>query len=78
MVERCALADELGARCCVDIAGSFNKDVWFGPAHGNLSQEFFDLTVENCRYILDHVKPKRTRFTVEMMGWSIPDSPSPI
>jgi sugar phosphate isomerase/epimerase len=75
VVQRCALADEIGARCCVDIAGSFNKDIWYGPDPKNLSQEFFEQTVQNCRYILDHVKPRRTRFTIEMMGWNLPDGP---
>ena len=75
VVQRCALADEIGARCCVDIAGSFNKDSWYGPDPRNLSEEFFEQTVQNCRYILDHVKPKRTRFTIEMMGWNLPDGP---
>ena len=75
VVQRCALADEVGARCCVDIAGSFNKDSWYGPDPRNLSREFFEETVQNCRHILDHVKPKRTRFTVEMMGWNLPDGP---
>ncbi len=75
VAERCALADEIGARCCVDIAGSYNKDSWYGPDARNLSREFFERTVENCRQILDHVKPKRTRFTIEMMGWSLPDGP---
>jgi sugar phosphate isomerase/epimerase len=73
--ERCALAEAVGARCCVDIAGSYNPKIWYGPDPKNLSQEFFDATVENCRHILDSVKPKRTRFTVEMMGWNLPDGP---
>jgi sugar phosphate isomerase/epimerase len=75
VIERCALADAVGARCCVDIAGSYNPAVWYGPDPRNLSKEFFDATVENCRKILDSVKPKRTRFTIEMMGWSLPDGP---
>jgi sugar phosphate isomerase/epimerase len=75
VTERCALAEEVGARCCVDIAGSYNPTVWYGPNPKNLSQEFFDATVENCRHILDTVKPKRTKFTIEMMGWNIPDGP---
>ena len=70
-----ALADAVGARCCVDIAGSYNPKVWYGPHAKNLSQEFFDATVANCRQILDAVKPKRTKFTIEMMGWSVPDGP---
>jgi sugar phosphate isomerase/epimerase len=75
VVERCALAEAVGARCCVDIAGSYNPTVWYGPNPKNLSKEFFDATVANCRYIIDAIKPKRTKFTIEMMGWSLPDSP---
>jgi len=73
--ERLALAEAVGARCCPDIAGSYNPTVWYGPHPKNLSQEFFDATVENCRHVIDEVKPKRTKFTIEMMGWSIPDGP---
>jgi sugar phosphate isomerase/epimerase len=75
VTERCALADAVGARCCVDIAGSYNPDVWYGMHPKNLTREFFDATVENCRHVLDAVKPKRTRFTIEMMPWSLPDGP---
>jgi sugar phosphate isomerase/epimerase len=75
VTERCALAEEVGARCCVDIAGSYNPTVWYGPNPKNLSREFFEATVANCRSILDAVKPKRTKFTIEMMGWNLPDGP---
>ncbi len=75
VAERLALAEAVGARCCPDIAGSYNPTVWYGPHPKNLSQEFFDATVENCRHVIDEVKPKRTKFTIEMMGWSIPDGP---
>jgi sugar phosphate isomerase/epimerase len=75
VTERCALADAVGARCCVDIAGSFNPTVWYGMHPKNLSKEFFDATVENCRRVIDAVKPKRTKFSIEMMPWSLPDGP---
>ncbi|HLH04999.1 MAG TPA: TIM barrel protein [Bryobacteraceae bacterium] len=75
VIDRLALAEAVGARCCVDIAGSFNPDVWFGPNPRNLSADFFDATVENCRQIVDAVKPTRTKFTIEMMPWSLPDGP---
>ncbi len=74
VIERLALAEEVGARCCVDIAGSYNPKVWYGPHPGNLSQKFFDETVENARTIIDAVKPTRAKFAFEMMGWNIPDS----
>jgi sugar phosphate isomerase/epimerase len=69
-----ALAEALGARCCVDIAGSFHPTSWFGPHADNLSPKFFDAAVENARRIIDAVKPKTAKFCYEMMGWAIPDS----
>lgn len=75
VTRRLALSEALGALNCVDIAGSFNPDVWYGPHPKNLSQDFFDATVQNCRRIIDAVKPKRTKFTLEMMGWMLPDGP---
>ena len=63
VTEGLALAEALGARCCVDIAGSFNPTSWFGPHADNLTEKFFDAAVENARKIIDAVKPKRTRFT---------------
>lgn len=75
VAQRMALAEAVGARCCVDIAGSYNATSWYGPHPKNLSEEFFDATVENCRNVIDAVKPKRTKFTIEMMGWSVPDGP---
>jgi len=70
-----ALAEAIGALCCVDIAGSFNPTSWFGPHPDNLSRRFFDASVENARKIIDAVKPKRAKFCYEVMGWSWPDSP---
>jgi sugar phosphate isomerase/epimerase len=75
VTERMALAEAVAARCCVAIAGSFNPTVWYGPDPKNLSPEFFDLTVENCRKVVDAVKPTQSAFSIEMMGWSLPDGP---
>ena len=73
--ERLALAEELGARCCVDIAGSYDPMVWYGPNPKNMTQPFIDATVENCRTLIDGVKPRRTRFSVEMMPFNFPTGP---
>lgn len=75
VTERLALAEAVGARCCVDIAGSYNPQVWYGPHPKNLTKEHFDATVENCRRVIDAIKPARTVFSIEMMGWMIPDGP---
>ncbi len=76
VTEGLALADEVGALCCVDIAGSFSGESWFGPHPDNLSDTFFDAAVENARKIVDAVQPKRAKFCYEMMGWALPDSPA--
>jgi len=76
VTEGLALADAVGARCCVDIAGSYSTTSWFGPHPDNLSPKFFDAAVENARAIIDAVKPKRAKFAFEMMGWAMPDSPA--
>jgi len=73
--EGLALAEAVGARCCVDIAGSFNETSWFGPHPDNFTRKFFDATVENARRVIDGVKPKRAKFCFEMMGWAMPSSP---
>ncbi len=75
VTEGLALAEAIGALCCVDIAGSYNPTRWDGPHPDNLSDRFFDAAVENARSIIDAVKPRRAKFSYEMMGWTIPDSP---
>ncbi len=70
-----ALAEAIGAGCCVDIAGSFNPTSWFGPHPDNFTPKFFDAAVENARKIIDAVKPKRAKFCYEMMGWAMPHTP---
>ena len=72
-----ALAEAVGARCCVDIAGSRNPKVWYGPHPENFSREFFEAVVETCRRLIDSVKPRRTKFALEMVGWIVPDGPDP-
>ena len=75
VIDGLALAEAIGARCCVDIAGSYNPTSWFGPDPANLSRKHFDASVENARKIIDEVKPTRTTFCYEVMGWAWPDSP---
>ncbi len=73
--ERLALAELLGTRCCVDIAGSFNPHYWCGPDPKNITEEFIDATVENCRHVINAVKPTRTKFSIEMMPFNFPSGP---
>ena len=72
--EQLALADKIGARCCVNISGSRGQQ-WDGPYPLNLTDETFDLIVETVREILDAIKPSQTSYTLETMPWAYPDSP---
>lgn len=74
VTEGLALAEAIGAGCCVDIAGSRHPSIWYGPHPENFSREFFDEAVANARTIIDAVQPKRARFCYEMMGWAIPQN----
>jgi len=69
-----AVADMVGARCCVNIAGSRGAK-WDGPDAKDLTDETFDMIVETTRGILDAVKPTRTYYALETMPWMYPDSP---
>ena len=71
---RLALADRIGARCCVNIAGS-RSALWDGPDAGNLTEDTFALIVETTREIIDAVRPTRTVYALETMPWVLPDSP---
>lgn len=77
-LEKCinslALADEIGANCCVNISGSRNPEKWAGPHKDNLTSETFDLIVETTRKIIDAVKPQNTFYALETMPWAFPDS----
>lgn len=68
-----SLAEEIGARCCVNIAGSRGAR-WDGPHADNLSEETFDLIVASVQRIIDAVKPTRTVYALETMPWIFPDS----
>lgn len=69
-----ALAEKIGARCCVNVAGSCGPD-WAGPHPYDLTEATFEAIVETVRGIIDAVKPTRTYYTLEAMPWMYPDSP---
>jgi len=82
VIEQLVVAEELGAVCCVDFIGSIlgneqaqRPNLPFDPHPFNLSEEGFELTVETVRKIIDAVNPRRTKFTLELMQWQLPDSP---
>jgi sugar phosphate isomerase/epimerase len=72
-IRQLALAERIGARCCVNIAGSRGAK-WDGPDARDLTSETFDMIVETVRKIVDAVGPVRTHYTLEPMPWMYPDS----
>ncbi|NLG26492.1 MAG: sugar phosphate isomerase/epimerase [Chloroflexi bacterium] len=68
-----AVADRVGARCCVNITGSRGSK-WDGPDARDLTRDTFDLIVETVRGIIDAVKPTRSYYALETMQWMYPDS----
>ena len=70
-----ALAEELGANCCVNIIGSRSDNAWDGFSAENYAKDFYALAVDSVREILDAVNPKRTFYSIESMPWMVPDSP---
>ena len=72
--QRLSLAEELGANCCVNIAGS-RGEIWDGPYLENYDEEVYTLIVDTTREIIDSVHPVRTFYTLEPMPWMLPDSP---
>jgi sugar phosphate isomerase/epimerase len=76
-IERCIrsldLAERIGARCCVNIAGS-RGNRWDGPHRDDLTEATFVLIVESVQHIIDSVQPKHTFYTLEPMPYMYPDS----
>ncbi|MCC6442869.1 MAG: sugar phosphate isomerase/epimerase [Armatimonadetes bacterium] len=71
--EQLALADRIGALCCVNIAGACGEQ-WDGPHPDNLTPETFDRIVASVREIIDGVRPAHSFYTLETMPWMYPDS----
>jgi sugar phosphate isomerase/epimerase len=71
--EKLALADRIGAACCVNVSGSRGQK-WDGPHPDNLTEVTFDMIIETVREIIDAVRPTRTFYTLETMPWMYPDS----
>lgn len=83
-VDVLSVADELGVVACVAFHGTVGHpgDPWqlsdnfdYGPHPGNLGEAGFERAVETARYVIDAVKPKRTKFSLEMVPWLVTGTP---
>ncbi len=72
MVECLTIADEVGAACAVNVAGSYAAGVSMTDHHpDNFSEEFFDTVAEMARKFIDEVKPTRTSFCYEIFPFNV-------
>lgn len=69
-----ALADRIGARCAVNVAGARGAR-WDGGYKENFSEEVWKMTVDYVQRVIDAVQPKNTYFTLEPMPWMVPAGP---
>ncbi len=79
-----AAADEMGAVACVGYLGTVGHpgDGWglsdnydYGPHPDNLGEAGFERAVATARLLIDTVRPKRTKFCLEMVPWLITGTP---
>ncbi len=73
-VEQLRLADFIGARCAVNVAGAFGP-VWDGGYKANFTDEAWKKTVSMVQEIIDRANVKNTFFSLEPMPWMIPTGP---
>lgn len=73
IVDSLRLADDIGACCCVNIAGSRGSK-WDGPDPRDLTEETFEAIVRLCGRILAEADPRTASYTLEPMPWMYPDS----
>ncbi len=73
-VEQLRMADFIGARCAVNVAGAIGER-WDGPYKANFTGETRKKIIEMVRTIIDRANVKNTFFTLEPMPWMVPTGP---
>jgi sugar phosphate isomerase/epimerase len=78
IAESLVTADELGAVCCVTVAGTYDTSEnaeCDSPHRDNFKESTFDAIVEWIRGVLSEVKPRRAKLTLEISPWTFLDGP---
>ena len=75
LTEKLRLAEELEADTCINILGTKQTASWFGPHGRDYSEDFFREAVAVSQYVIDQVKPERTKLSFEMMPYCFLDGP---
>lgn len=78
MAECLAIADEVDARCAITCIGSPGGSGQGSHDAFNFTADAFAAAVDNARWLIDTVKPKRTRFVYEIYPFSVADTPANI
>lgn len=73
-VAQLKLADRIGARCAVNVAGAMGPR-WDGHYKENFSTDTRSEIVKMVQEIIDRAEVKNTFFTLEPMPWMIPTGP---
>lgn len=72
-IRQLELADYVGAKCCVNIAGSYSEQ-WDGHHKDNFTEKAFEEIVLTTQKIVDAVNPITACYSLEPMPWMYPDS----
>ena len=73
-VRQLQLADRIGARCAVNVAGAAGPR-WDGHYKENFSSDTRSAIVKMVQEIIDRAEVTNTYFTLEPMPWMIPTGP---
>lgn len=73
-VRQLQLADRIGARCAVNVAGAMGPR-WDGHYKENFTRETREEIVKMVQEIIDRAEITNTYFTLEPMPWMVPTGP---
>ena len=73
-VKQLRMADQIGAKCCVNVAGAFGKR-WDGAYKENFTKEARIEIIKMVREIIDRAEIKNTYFALEPRPWMRPTGP---
>ena len=74
-INQLILADKIGAKCCVNVAGTPHGPRWDGGYRNNFDDATRRKIIQMIRTIIDEASPKRTTFSIESMPWMVPSGP---
>lgn len=74
-IRQLAMAEEIGARCCVNVVGTPHGPRWDGGYAKNFDKETRVEIIKMIQTIIDEINPKNTKYSIEPMPWMVPTSP---